>query len=456
VFIGQAECNVTSSNITTLTCTVSRHSAGAYSVRVLIHETGFSHGEVCFTYLLTINSISPVEGSILGGYEVTITGTGFIELSTRNILDLPWINNGIGLPQIYSIDELFLCPSQKRQFEDSIGKFTQSEKGKLLTKSKINEKIRRSVLSSVLSNHSSNGSSLLNEEFCDLNIDGLMAFARNDPYHIPFSVYINDYPCLISYSSKHKIKCTITFAREGLSRVNITVFSQTAVLENSFRAALEHSPTITMLYPKFSSVIGGGVLTILGKNLTTSRSNITNQPIKIFIGRVPCKVMNASDTSINCMLGPHAPGHYRVWVLCPGGIAVLENNSSDLVEPTDIIEELNSKNWSINVSTFPLHEHMLAANVTSLVQSSVNGGSKVMIEGGIFVHGHTQVYIGGQLANIESLHENDMVVSTPSSEKTVNVDLSITILGKREEIIFIILFIIFFCRHSQSTTGLES
>ena len=436
VFIGRAECNVSSSNITTLTCSVSRHSAGAYSVRVLVDGTGFSNDEVCFTYLLSIDSISPGKGSIFGGYEVTITGKGFIDLSTIHILDLPWINNGVGFPQVHSISELFLCPSQTQHFEDSIGKFTRSEKGQLLTKPEINEKFRNRVLSSISSNHST--TSLHNDEFCDLNIDRLLEFARADPHLVPFLVFLNEYPCLVSFSSKHEIKCTVTFARGWLSRLNITVFSQMVILENSFVAEPEYSPTIAMLHPKFSSVVGGGVLTILGKNLTTSRANITNHPIKVFIGRVPCKVTNASDTSIKCILRPHSPGHYRVWVLCPDGIAVLENKISGLENPVDVIEELNSKNRSINMSTLPLHEHRLSANITSSDHSSVVGGSKVMVEGGIFVHGHTQVYVGGLLASIESLREDEMIVITPSSTKTAHVNLIITILGKRKKFNFLI------------------
>ena len=428
VFIGNAECNMTKSSTTSLTCIASNHAAGSYRVRVLVEGIGFSSGEVCFLYLLTLDSITPNEGSISGGYEVTVAGKGFLELSRVYISDFPWIHNGIGLPQINSLSELYLCPSQISEFDDLIGNFIKDERGRVRTKSEIDERFRNKILSAILESEESNTKQV--NEYCDWNIASVISVARNNPNLVPFSVFIDEYPCIISQSNKESFNCTTLLAPPRSSNVNVSVFSQTAILENSLTAGTEFSPTVESLSPKFSPVTGGGRLSIFGSGLSNLDTNSSDSRVKVFIGRVPCRVEFANDSYIVCIPGPHAPGIFRVWVLSPDGVAITEEVMMNSMDPSEGFEDLGWRNTSINESIFPFHEYRLSANTTTLVRGSVAGGEEFEVEGGTFVQGQTRVYIGGLAANIVSLSENKLVVLTPSSAKTIHVEFRVTIIGK--------------------------
>ncbi len=428
IFIGRAECNVTWSSITSLTCIASSHMAGFYQVRVFVQGVGFASGNACFLYLLYVTSISPSDGSIIGGYEVTITGRGFLELSTVTVSNFPWIHYGIGLPQFNSLQELYLCPSELIKFEDSIRDLAKDREGNVINRKTIEEKFRNRTLLAVFGNVNQTAEAL--NLTCDFDISNFLSFANGAPYLVPFSVFIGEYPCLISRSTKTSITCTVTFATPPTPSVNVSVFSQTISIDNAFMAMSDFSPTIESLSPKFSPVTGGGRLTIKGDGFNSSQLNSSGFSIGVYVGRTLCKIEHVNNTCIICIPGAHAPGHYRVYVITRDGVAITETIVMDLLDPSEAYGDLGWSSTSINMSVFPIHEYRLFKNISSSIQGSVAGGTEVIIEGGIFVSGLTQVRVGGVPANIRSLRGNELVVITPSSTKTVLLNFNVILLGK--------------------------
>lgn len=80
VLIGSsAWCQVDSSTNDSIVCVTSRHAAGSYLVQVLVEGVGraLNMAAACYTYTLTLSSVTPEVGGVTGGYLIEITGEGF-------------------------------------------------------------------------------------------------------------------------------------------------------------------------------------------------------------------------------------------------------------------------------------------------------------------------------------------------------------------------------------------
>jgi hypothetical protein len=95
VTIGGAACDVSMANETALYCTVSSSvgTAGTFTPEVTVYNKGLAlvNEGVTHTILMQIHSISPKNGSVLGGTTVTITGTGFARFGLFNEIKLKLI-----------------------------------------------------------------------------------------------------------------------------------------------------------------------------------------------------------------------------------------------------------------------------------------------------------------------------------------------------------------------------
>lgn len=421
VVIGTAPCHVTDNNSTTVMCVTSRHAAGSYLVTVLVEGIGQASGVVCFHYLLTLGSVSPNVGGISGGYEITLTGEGFMELLnvspndfyfSYEIAHLPWLRHGIGLPTFNSLGELNICPSYVEKLDHLLDQFTtdyprkhnQNLEARTTRENFSSGETKASKCSTYEDDVSKNNEWTHAEHLCGIY-----------SYDHLFSVKVGGSPCRVTQARIDHLTCTTYFASPGQSNVSVSMFSETAVLESAFMVAAENTPSIISIEPQFGAVRGGYNLSITGTGFNTSNVNISNQDLVVTIGDAPCKIEFADDFYVVCIVGAHAPGFLPVWVVTPAGVAVWEQA---LQQPSQIFEEVTERNMSINSSIFPIYEYRLSATVDTLVRGSVAGGAEVVIEGGVFLEGLTQVFIGGLAAEIVSLQSDTLVVLTPPSSKT--------------------------------------
>ncbi|XP_033758550.1 fibrocystin-L-like [Pecten maximus] len=77
VYVGEADCSVTSQSATEIVCTSGTHPAGAGSVALFRSGYGKAVGDFSFTYALTPSTIEPNSGGLSGGQKVSINGQGF-------------------------------------------------------------------------------------------------------------------------------------------------------------------------------------------------------------------------------------------------------------------------------------------------------------------------------------------------------------------------------------------
>jgi len=91
ITIGGKSCNVTSKTSTEVQCTAPSFPPGDFELVYELDGQGdakFEGASSTIKYELQIDSISPTVGSIVGGTEVTITGKGFSNNITENVITI--------------------------------------------------------------------------------------------------------------------------------------------------------------------------------------------------------------------------------------------------------------------------------------------------------------------------------------------------------------------------------
>ena len=415
VVIGSAPCNVTFTSTTTIECVADRHAAGSYNISVHIKGIGWAYNPLSFTYLLTLNSISPDVGGMAGGGVITIVGEGFLNFTNvpvgefgSNILsNLPWLHYGIGLPTINNFQDL--------------GRFPHSES---LTRHK--EKLKYLHQHDYPENSQSNCTS--NENICHRDLNDIFFGPLLSVFsHFPQSVIIAGAPCVITRSNLHSLSCVTTFNFPVQGNVSVTVFSETATLENAFTISLEHTPVIQSTDPLFGPVTGGTVLTISGSGFNVHNLAHVLPEVKVTVGDSGCvtEISNSTNsTQITCVTDLQAPGAYPIMLLTPSGIAVWEPFLQRLKEEYfNNTQQRNCSEFDIPLP-FPTFEYRLLAQTAGPLKVSRTGGTEVIISGGVFVENKTRVYVGDQPAEILSLENDSLVILTPPSVLTERVHLN--------------------------------
>ncbi|XP_053571903.1 fibrocystin-L [Bombina bombina] len=88
VFIGKSRCEIVEWNPTNITCILPPHTPGVYEVVVQVDNLGFASFSTediaSLRYILQVNSILPQHGSLYGGTQVTLTGSGFSTIPEEN------------------------------------------------------------------------------------------------------------------------------------------------------------------------------------------------------------------------------------------------------------------------------------------------------------------------------------------------------------------------------------
>lgn len=87
VKVGKASCSITSVSNTQIVCTVSAGKAGDQDIIVTRLDQGDSNNNIQYKFSLAISSLSKTEGSIGGGLNLVISGSGFSTDSIVTICD---------------------------------------------------------------------------------------------------------------------------------------------------------------------------------------------------------------------------------------------------------------------------------------------------------------------------------------------------------------------------------
>ena len=108
ISIGGVVCVVIYASMEEVHCTAGEQSAGCYKLEMTIEGAGMAaiaDDQLCFQYLLTVDSVSPKEGGVTGGHMITFSGEGFIQYMPTPLggmemrfSTLPWFRYGLGVP----------------------------------------------------------------------------------------------------------------------------------------------------------------------------------------------------------------------------------------------------------------------------------------------------------------------------------------------------------------------
>lgn len=406
VSIGSSKCEVLTSNATTIECDASRHAAGTYEVLVSVEGIGQARNEngTCFTYLLSLDSITPSMGGATGSYQVNISGEGFLDFSvddhTRERLVAPWFQNGLGFPDMTDPLYFSLCPNVKQQFENEL-KFLAScflEFGERAEENKGGP-----------------AGTAGNDTACFPCFEDCetMEFRPERIFEVlPLHVFIGSSPCIVTEAAIDHVFCTTIISPPGLKDVTVSVLDQQQILVSAFEVVVELTPIIGSVSPSFGPVSGSTVLTLTGNRLTTA----SDSNVSVTIGQSECEVDFANATTIVCTTNPHGPVFAPIIVFtASGGVAGLE-----------------SALGSLEVHPFPVFEYRLSAALPDGVSSgSLTGGTEVLVLGSVFVEGETDVYFGDKHAEILFVWDEGMLVLSPTSATTTDIYLSrINLRGK--------------------------
>ena len=358
ISIGGVVCEVMNVSEVEIQCTVGIHSAGCYEIKMMIDGLGLAataDDELCFQYLLTVDSITPAVGGVTGGHVITFSGEGFLpfvpipqEELEMQFPALPWFRHGFGLPNDTDVD-----------FPD----MTSMDNG-----------------TADLSDHLSTFYSLL-----------------------PSSVFIGEIPCVIVESSEASLSCVPLPSQSGFFNVTITVNNQNVTLEDAYNASITATPSVESISPSSGPISGGSTITIAGMALTSDLMSSA----RIMIGSASCEILSFSKTHIECTTSNHPAGSLPVLISTTAGIAILD---SILTDWDSMFEGVSIQDESI----FPMFHYALQITGVSPQGGSAFGGTVVSLLGGIFIEEETEVLVGGILASIISISPNEIVFTTPS------------------------------------------
>ena len=386
VTIGKSPCDVTFVNGSLIQCTVGSQSAGCYRVSVDIEGMGVASAgdEVCFKYLVMINSVSPAMGGVSGGNIIKISGEGFPRIEKYRseklgpLSYLHWFRYGIGSPAL-DITGANYCLSFRSMLEslwDMKGPMNMSTPSLVATVNSLKELVNQMYSTS------------------------------------PLKVQIGDTPCIIVESTISTITCIPLPASAGLLNVTVTVFNRSHVMEEAYTVSDSGSLTIQGTSPSTGAVVGNSTVLITGSQFDSGNGS----DIKVMIGGRPCLVQTVNSTQIQCSLPRMEPGQFPVFVSSTAGVALL-------AESLPYIPNVNIS------SLFPLFTYKLEITNASLSRGSSCGGTEVTLYGGTFVAGQTSVLVGNVAANVVSVSDSELKFTTPTSSKTHSAGLSARLLN---------------------------
>eukprot|EP00795_Rhopilema_esculentum_P009048 gene9048-16692_t len=283
VTIGGVFCQVQSSTTSSISCCVGQSQAGTHSVNVHVKGKGNSMatGDANkFKYNLIVTSVSPVQGSTLGGEVVTIVGNGF----GGEIQDAK-VYFGGSLCEIIGLNNVNITcltgPNAAGNVSVSVhirGVNTSLEDAFEYTSS------MNAVINSVTHEP------LLTSGGVLLRLDGSSLSPLSGS---GVRVTIGDNICEIINSSNTEIYCKTPANPPGRHKLSVSI-SGRGFAELS-DPVLEYILTVDNVYPDKGSVLGGTVLTLTGSGFGQNTS-----VIHVRVGNKKCDVLSATNEEVKC------------------------------------------------------------------------------------------------------------------------------------------------------------
>ncbi|XP_040210575.1 fibrocystin-L-like [Rana temporaria] len=444
VFIGKSSCEQIEWTPTSITCVLPALPPGTYPVLVHVANWGYavSSIEASIKYILNVNSISPKYGSVYGGSHVTLRGSGFSSNPQDILVQIGSLPCNVSVSSATELTCVIQRPGKIFTVTNE-GSNTQYGAGYAWSPSRLDISVGDTVVWTWNSQPLITGMGYSVYSVSDpdnLTYDGN---AFNSGPRVPSGVFSYKFtsPGTYYYSSGYIIYAPPLYAqgvvyvsplKETISAVQVTVggFEPDNVpvplspspaadcaapepscpqLDNStspnnsiwFGYSNCHSPSITSITPTYGTI--NDPITILGSGF----SNVTcaNQ---VSVGKYPCKVLSADQTSITCEIDPQDSMNIGIAEL----VYLTVNNYGNAISA--INQEMNRR--------FALLPH-----IDSIIPNNgfVSGRTRITIVGSGFSNNNATA-ITGLGCNIVSMNYTNIVCDTQASyAHTVNVQVTV-------------------------------
>ncbi|KAJ8026005.1 Fibrocystin-L [Holothuria leucospilota] len=397
VAIGGTTCDVTFFNYTTIVCTTGAHTEGNASIAVTINSisadtTSLDYFVYTSAATATLDIISPAS---IDGPDANLTIYGYDLLSSPDDItvtvndvectsvaisagaNISIINCDIGFVPVGTYDVIVNIADQGNA--ELNGADTQLESSAVLYSVSPDEGSKKG---------------------------GQLITIYGNGFHVDDTVVeIDGKDCLIQSINISHIECITPQLSVGTYDIEVTsaAISYEPVSYSTSNAV---TPVINSVTP--SSGETGDSITIGGLRFTTVTSDL-----EVTIDGVPCMVTSAEEEAIECTVGKHSAGTFKI----------------------DMYED--GIGYAVNYDVY--FNYTLSA-FTSAVECGFGGGITLAINGSGFDEANTVVYVCDQECPIYNISATDITCDVPgteesSSTKVCDVTVSLPDIGLNETII---------------------
>ena len=285
---------MTSASETVIKCTAGQSVGGSHDVVVKVGNKGFakpSSGPISFTYEISVSGIRPARGSTGGGTLVTISGSRFGVTPNNSGVTI-----GDSICDIVNITmtEISCVTTSHDASNASVNVAVGSGVGSML-----NAFWYDSGMTPIVSSLSTSEGSVSGGE--QLMIHGTGFGSQQG------TVKIGPHLCKVTLYSDVLIKCTTPANAPGIYDVLVCVDGIGCAVEVGLRSRppqFKYILYVSSISPGHGSVLGGTVLTLVGRGFSDNTSVIA-----VNVGDIPCKVLSSRSTNIMCRTESSSTAH---------------------------------------------------------------------------------------------------------------------------------------------------
>lgn len=376
VDLGGVACTgVTVVNSTSITCTAGANVAGAVAATVTNSDTQSGSLAAAYTYQAapTVTSASPNEGTILGGTNITITGTDFLAGATVLI-------GGTACASITVVNPTTITCTTPANSSGAVTiavTNTDSQSGSAATAFTYRD-------GPIISSISPTKGALAGGSTLTITGTGFVTGA---------SVMVGAFACgAVNVVSSTSITCTLP--ANVASSVDVTVTNtdtQTYTLSSSY--TYQPAPTIISISPTAGALAGGTTLTLTGTGFLAGATVTVD-------GSTCSSVRVLNSNTITCLIPNHIAATVDV---------VVTNNDTQIG------------------TLAGSYTYQAAPTVTSVAPTSgsVNGATAVTVTGTGFIAGATVDFGGSSCAGVTVVTPTTITCTT-SAHSAGQVTVSVT------------------------------
>ena len=440
VWLGQSLCTIGSVTESRIICTIRDYYSGVHDVRVYVRNKGWASSSGSPTTYLqmpsevpvvtvraTVSSILPQAGSVLGGTEIAIAGTGFSHIMTRNTVQL----GGIPCTVISSSRNELRCITGSLPSPTTVDVVHNVEVavGGLSVTMTGTQFIYSTELTPVISSIDTVNITVDNS----ITISGMFIDNDTDILVTLVPMLSNSFPdtagreCTVvrDSMSSTEVRCMVPVnLAAGMYLVRLMVSGVgVARPEPPAAASLELLLEFNSFSPTQAGNGGGTILVLRGMGFPSKNDSIGNM-LQVTVCAISCSVLSSNFTELTCQL-PSSPASPDT------------DQDCDVVVTSNSVAATGTESFSYLASLTP------SFSSVSPSMGGTAGGTMVAISGsGFFPPGVTssaalaagdlQVAIDGAVCSWDGFVVTDSVINcrTGPHRTTLLASVSVLVRGK--------------------------